>query len=161
MAKSNLYSRSLFMVIAICCLSLASCKTPVSAGAENKDSNNMNESEDSGMSMVYLMVRLVKQKDGTPGVIAVERNISKRQGNALPVPESGARTNAFKCELIGTDGSTISTTTQNASYQYGEKENEAILKFLLPVADEIKEARVSYQTREGWEVLLIEEMKEY
>ncbi|NEN23923.1 hypothetical protein G3O08_10475 [Cryomorpha ignava] len=171
MAKSK-YASLIYLATAIFFLSFASCKTPAetetgsteaaSTETEETDTGDIVKTEESGISQLYLMVRLVKPKGSdVPGVIGVERSISEKQGNPLPVQGSNAGKQAFKCALIGTDGSTISTTTQNASYEYGAGKNEAILKFILPVAQEIKEAQVSYQTKAGdWEVLLVEEMKE-
>lgn len=166
------YTTFVYLAITIFCLSFMSCKTPAETSDEVKnpvttdtlktETTDMVITEGSGISQLYLMVRLIKPEGSDiPGVIGVERSITPKQGNALPVPNGNMGNEAFKCELIGTDGSMISIATQNASFIYGAAKNEAILKFILPVADEIKEARVSYQTKEGaWEVLLVEEMKE-
>lgn len=172
MANLKKYIRPVYIAALMLCLGTVSCKTPAAVETETTQTqksdsgdtgrNDLVMTDRSGLSQVYLMVRLVKQSEtGAPGIIGVERSVTQKQGNALPVPGRGGGTDSFKCELIGIDGSTVSSTTQNASYEYGEGENEAILSFILPVAKEIKEAVVSYQTEEGkWEVLLIEELQE-
>lgn len=164
------YTSLVYMATAIFFLSFSSCKTPADTETGSKDSvkrdttqmRDLVKTEGSGISQLYLMVRLAKQKGSdVPGVIGVERSISEKQGNPLPVSGGAIGKEAFKCELIGIDGSIITVATQNASYEYGEKKNEAILKFILPVADEIQEARVSYQNKAGeWKVLLVEEMQD-
>lgn len=166
------YTSLIYIALIFFAFNLSSCKTPSDTETGSKDlvktdttqsgPRDLVKTEGSGISQLYLMVRLVKQPGSEmPGVIGVERSISEKQGNALPVSGSPIGKYAFKCELIGIDGSTITVATQNASYEYGDKKNEAILKFILPVAEEIREARVSYQTKAGaWEVLLVEEMKE-
>lgn len=162
------YTSLVYMATAIFFLSFSACKTPSDTETGSKDSAKKDTTqtpglvkvEGSGISQLYLMVRLAKQKGSdVPGIVGVERSISEKQGNPLPVTGDAAGQQAFKCELIGVDGSIITQATQNASYEYGDRKNEAILKFILPVADEIREARVSYQTKTGeWKVLLVEEM---
>ena len=163
--------RPVYIIGFILFLGTGSCKTPTTVESDTTQNQKSNTEDtrrndvvytDSGVSQLYLMVRLVKTSGSdVPGVIGVERSITKKQGNPLPVPGNGGGAYAFKCDLIGIDDSIVSTSTQNASYEYGEGKNEAILKFILPVAKEIKEAIVSYKTKDGaWEVLVVEELQE-
>lgn len=161
------YTLPVYLMVLVLCLALGSCKSKKEV--ESNTATNQTDSRprdlvvtNPELSQLYLMVRLIKPKPSdVPGVIGVERSISPKKGNPLPVPGKAGGSTAFKCDLIGTDDSIIITATQSASFEHGDGKNEAILKFILPVTREIREAVISYRDDDGkWVVLLTEEMQD-
>lgn len=99
---------------------------------------------------LYLMLRLAQDDStGVINVLTVEKQVYEKQGNPLPVNSDIKGKQLFTCEIKQQNGETIRKSEQKINFTIGESQNEAFLKFILPLPENADYVEVNHLNEKG------------
>ena len=143
---NHFFSTLTLSILLLIAISLGS----ISCKSQESEASKVDITQMSDPTNLYLMLRIVENPKGEGfDIVSVEKEIIAKQGNPLPSNQTQENLLLFKCELHDKSDKIIFTQDQKAEFIYGKNNNEAIVKFIIPLPEDAEKVVVKYESKDS------------